>query len=97
VSKGEALLDLVDTSHLEIEMIVPSNWVDRLKPGILLTVTVVETGEKIKAKLDRNVGVVDPVSQTIRAIGRLLVKPKNVMPGMSALIRFQQKGLGNSQ
>lgn len=92
VSKGEPLLDIVDTSRLEIEMVVPSNWVDRLKPGVLLTVTVIETGKKIKAKLDRIVGVVDPVSQTIRVIGRLLVKPKNVMPGMSALIRFQPKG-----
>lgn len=83
VSLGTPLLELVDTSSLEIEMVVASQWIARLKPGTSFSLRVDETGQVAKAAVDRVVEVIDPVSQTLRIIGRLDEAASGLRPGMS--------------
>src|SRR5690606_26635786 len=72
VTAGTPLLELVDSSELEIEVAVPSTWVDRVTPGAPFEMTLDETGETVHGEFVRNAGRVDPVSQTLRMIGRLV-------------------------
>ncbi|HSC79865.1 MAG TPA: efflux RND transporter periplasmic adaptor subunit, partial [Chitinolyticbacter sp.] len=44
VTPGKPLLEIVDVSQLELQMIVPSKWLARLKPGTAFTVSVDELG-----------------------------------------------------
>ncbi len=88
VNKGEPLIEIVDTKNLEIEMVLPSVNVSRYKRGLPFTIDIDETGERVTARIDRIVNVVDPVSQTIRIIGTIPDTSHNLMPGMSGVINF---------
>ena len=88
VKEGEPLLELIDTSSLEIEMVVPSKRLAKIPKGTIFSIQLDEMGTPIKAKIDRNVGAIDPVSQTIRVIAKLINPPKSLLPGMSGEIKF---------
>lgn len=83
VKEGDPLLELVDTSHLEVEMVIPSKWLKKLSAGTLFSVQLDEFDTPVQAKIDRNVGTIDPVSQTIRVIASLVNPPAALLPGMS--------------
>lgn len=89
VAEGEPMLKLVDTKTLEVEMVLPSQWLSRLKTGDTFTLMLDELGQEIEAKVDRVVGEVDPVSQTVKVIGRLLSKHEQLLPGMSGTVSFK--------
>ncbi len=85
---GEPLLRLVDSGDLEIEMVLPSSLLRWLEVGQPLEMVVDELAATLPAKIERIVGEVEPVSQTVRVValpdaggvvGRLL-------PGMSGRI-----------
>lgn len=80
---GQPLLELVDDTHLEIELIAPSRWLSFLKPGHAFQVHVDETGKTYPAKVLRLGGRVDPVSQSIRVIGEITGGTGELMAGMS--------------
>ena len=88
VALGTPLLELVDVSSLEIEMVVASQWIARLKPGTPFSLRVDETGQVARAQVDRMVAVIDPVSQTLRVIGRLDGTASGLRPGMSGEVMF---------
>ncbi len=88
VKEGEPLLELVDTRHLEIEMVIPSKWLSRLAVGTVFSVQLDEISTPIMARVNRHLASIDPVSQTIRVIGELLNPPANLLPGMSGDIHF---------
>lgn len=88
VKEGEPLLELVDTSHLEVEMVIPSKWLKKLSNGTQFSLKLDEFETPVKAKIDRNVGTIDPVSQTIRVIGILITPPATLLPGMSGEVIF---------
>ncbi|HYD71060.1 efflux RND transporter periplasmic adaptor subunit [Azospirillum sp.] len=92
VAEGTALLELVDTGSLEVEMVVPSVWLRWLREGSPFSLTLDENGRSLAAKVDRIVGRVDPVSQTIRLLGRLDAPPPGLLPGMSGFVRFSPSG-----
>lgn len=83
VPVGEPLLELVDTEQLEVEMVLQSAWLGRLNSGDHFSITLDETGESVSARIDRIVGSVDPVSQTVRVIGSLETSGSGLLPGMS--------------
>ena len=91
VREGEPLIELVDTSNLEIELIVPSRWLEWLRVGSGFTVMVDELRRPINAVVDRIGGRVDPVSQTIRLLGRVEGEHKDILPGMSGQAVFRLK------
>lgn len=88
VKEGDPLLELVDTSHLEVEMVIPSKWLKKLVAGTEFSLKLDEFDTPVKARIERNVGTIDPVSQTIRVIGGLLNPPPALLPGMSGEVIF---------
>lgn len=68
---GTPLFELVDNRGLEVEAIIPSGWLEKLTIGAVFKVTINETGRTYSASLQRIVPVVDPVTRTVRVIGKL--------------------------
>jgi membrane fusion protein (multidrug efflux system) len=91
VNEGEPLLRLVDSRHLEIEMVVSSLQMAEFRPGQLFLMVIEETGDEVQARVSRVVGMVDPVSQTVRIVGKLIEPPQNLLPGMSGNILRQTR------
>jgi len=91
IKEGDPLLELVNTAHLEVEMVIPSRWLTRLRIGTLFTIQLDEIPTPVKAKISRNVGTIDPISQTIQVIATLIKPAKELLPGMSGEINFLEK------
>ena len=92
VTEGKELLSIYDDSAFELETIVPSRWMAWLKPGYPMQITIDETGRHYAARVVRIAGTVDPVSQSVKVIGRLS-HPRNgdgapLLPGMSGSVRI---------
>jgi RND family efflux transporter MFP subunit len=85
---GKPLLSIVDTSHLELKMIVPSKWLVWLKPGHALTVQVDEVGKTYPAKVARIGARVDPVTQTVDVTAAMAGGAAELLPGMSGWATF---------
>jgi len=85
---GKPLLTIVDTSHLELKMIVPSKWLAWLKPGHALSVQVDEVGKTYPAKVARIGARVDPVTQTVDVTAALDSGAPELLPGMSGWATF---------
>lgn len=90
VAEGAELMDLVDDRKLETAMIVPSRWLAWLKPGTHFTIAVDELNRTIDAEVVRRGAEIDPVSQTVIVYGRVLDPPKDLAPGMSGKVGFNQ-------
>lgn len=93
VAEGKPLLSIYDDSAFEIESIVPSRWMAWLKPGYPMRITLDETGQRYTASVVRIAGAVDPVSQTVKVVGRLRNDPDGdqrapLLPGMSGSVRI---------
>ncbi|MGN6667349.1 MAG: efflux RND transporter periplasmic adaptor subunit [Trinickia sp.] len=89
---GKPLLTIVDTSRLELKMIVPSKWLAWLKPGHALSVTVDEVGKTYPATVARIGARVDPVTQTVDVTAALSGHVPELLPGMSGWARFAGAG-----
>lgn len=89
---NQPLIRIVDMTRLEIETIIPSKWLARVKPGDGFSFTVDETGETLAAEIVRLGATVDPVSQTIKAYGVLRDPGLSVLPGMSGTATFRPAG-----
>ncbi|MGS1032450.1 efflux RND transporter periplasmic adaptor subunit [Burkholderia glumae] len=85
---GKPLLTIIDTSHLELKMIVPSKWLAWLKPGHPLSVQVDEVGKTYPAKVARIGARVDPVTQTVDVTAALNGGAPELLPGMSGWATF---------
>lgn len=87
-SRGEPLMKILDETDLEIELLVPSNWLVWLKKDVAFRFSVDETGKAYPASVSRLGGEVDPVSQTIKIFGRFSTRPGEVLSGMSGNALF---------
>jgi RND family efflux transporter MFP subunit len=90
VSVSQPLLRVADTTQLELDMIVPSAWLQWLDEGTRFEFKVDETGQTVKGQVDRINAAVDPVSKTIKIVGRFKPTRGQVLPGMSGSARFAQ-------
>jgi membrane fusion protein (multidrug efflux system) len=92
VAEGKELLSIYDDSAFEIETIVPSRWMAWLKPGYPMAITIDETGQRYQASVARIAGSVDPVSQSVKVVGRLVnASERNalaLLPGMSGHVQI---------
>lgn len=86
VQPGQALLDILDDSRLELEFILPSKWLTWIKPGHAFKVRIDETGKNYPAKLLRLGARADPVSQTIKAVAVIDGSYPELIAGMSGQI-----------
>ncbi|KAF7599012.1 MAG: efflux transporter periplasmic adaptor subunit [Candidatus Dactylopiibacterium carminicum] len=93
VAEGKELMSIYDDSAFEVQTIVPSRWLAWLKPGYPMQVSVEETGQTYTAAVARIAGTVDPVSQSVKVIGRLANDRAGrdggvLLPGMSGVVRI---------
>lgn len=88
VTPGTPLLGLIDTSELELQLIVPSQWLTRLKVGSKFQVQVDELGTQVGARIVRLGARIDPVSQTIGVTGVVEGTPAGLLPGMGGWATF---------
>jgi membrane fusion protein, multidrug efflux system len=87
-ASGQPLLKIQSGHDVEMELIVPSNWLTWLRPGAGFAFKIDETGNSIRGKVKRFGASVDPVSKTIRVIGIVSERNGLVLPGMSGTATF---------
>lgn len=87
VQPGQALLDIIDDSVLELEFLVPSNWLSWLKVGARFQVQIDETGKSYPAKFIRIGARVDPVSQSVKVAAAIDGKFLELIAGMSGRVQ----------
>lgn len=92
VQAGQAMLEILDDSALEVEFIAPSQWLAWLKPGTPFQVRVDETGRSYAAKVARLGAKVDPVSHSVKITGEIGGSFADLMAGMSGRILISTPG-----
>jgi membrane fusion protein, multidrug efflux system len=87
-ASGQPLLKIQSGRDVEMELIVPSNWLTWLQPGATFSFKIDETGNVIRGKVKRFGASVDPVSKTIRVTGLVTQRNGLVLAGMSGTATF---------
>ena len=82
------LVVLINDQRLEMELVVDSQWLVWLKPGLEFEVKVDETGDVVIGKIERLGAEVDPVSQTVKIVGGFSELPQSILAGMSGTATF---------
>ena len=86
VQPGQAMLEILDDSVLELEFIVPSRYLAWLKPGYGFQVRIDETGKSYPAKVQRIGARVDPVSQSVTLSAAVDGRFPELISGMSGKV-----------
>lgn len=89
VSAGDPLIEVLNHEVLEIQLVIPSAWLKWLKVGDAFQVKIDETGYVFDAQIARIGARIDPVSQTIKVMGRT-ENDENLIPGMSGNALFRR-------
>lgn len=87
VQPGQALLDILDDSVLELEFLVPSNWLSWLRVGGKFQVGIDETRKTYPAKFIRIGARVDPVSQSVKVAAAIDGRFPELIAGMSGRVQ----------
>lgn len=87
-SPQQHLIEVAGTENMEVEVIVPSTWLARLKTGSQHAMSIDETGAQVTVELVAISGAVDPVSQTLVLRARIISTHEGLLPGMSGEITF---------
>jgi len=85
---GSPLLKIVKDGNLEVELIVPSNWLTWLRTGQSFTFKIDEIGSDLTARILQIGAVVDPISKTAMVSAKLVDATDAVRPGMSGTATF---------
>lgn len=84
VRQGDPLLALTNLQRLQIEVVIPAAWLDRVETGTPMQFVTDATRYKVRATVSRIVDQVDPVSQTIKVIASpSQATDRYLKPGMS--------------
>jgi RND family efflux transporter MFP subunit len=86
VQPGQALLDIIDDSVLELEFLVPSHWLGWLRVGSKFQVQIDETRKSYPAKFIRIGARVDPVSQSVKVAAAIDGRFPELIAGMSGRV-----------
>lgn len=86
VQPGQALLEILDDSVLELEFLVPSLWLGWIKPGLTFDVEIDETARRYTAKFTRIGARIDPVSQSIKVVAVIDGTHPELLSGMSGRV-----------
>ena len=90
---NKPLMTIVSDRQLEIEVIVPSRELPRLRVGVGFEFTIDETQRAYAAKVQRAGGAVDPVSQTAKVYAVFTAAFDDIVPGMSGTALITAKGI----
>ncbi|MEL6298038.1 MAG: HlyD family efflux transporter periplasmic adaptor subunit [Pseudomonadota bacterium] len=86
------LLTLVSTRRLDLKIIVPSRWIQWLKPDRTFAFVVDDTDRTYRARVVARGRAVDPISQTFVVIGIVENVDDLLLPGMSGEAVFKRTG-----
>jgi membrane fusion protein, multidrug efflux system len=89
---GKPFIGIVADGNLEIDLVVPSQWVRWLAVDAPLTFLVDETGASHFARVKRIGAAVDPISQTIKIVATFDQQTSTVLSGMSGTAEFTKSG-----
>jgi len=89
VQPGEALLDVIDDSSLQLEFLVPSAWLTGLRSGDAFEVAIDETGRRYPAHIIRFGARVDPVSQSLKVVAVIDGEHPELIAGMSGQVLIE--------
>ena len=92
VQAGQALLEIIDDSSLELEFIVPSRWMVWARPGLGFKVAIDETGKTYPARIVRIGARVDPISQSIKMAAVVDGRFPDLVAGMSGKVLMTPPG-----
>ena len=85
VTPGQPMVDLVKNGPLRIKLNVPSRLTGKIRPGVLMDVSIDETGLTYQARVGAFNSRVDPVSQTIEVEAAIIKYHPELLPGMSGI------------
>ena len=88
VKPGDPLMKIVSTENLELELQVPSNWLQWLHIGYIFHVEINEINKTVDAKIIRINPQIEPVSQTVKIMGMITDSNTGLLPGMSGQAIF---------
>lgn len=97
VGAAEPVIEVLDASDLEIEMLVPSSWLSWLASDAPFTLTVEELQRDYAATVTRIVPRIDPVSQTVKIFGRVNGAHPELLAGMSGIVQISQLPAGGGK
>lgn len=89
VQAGQAMLDILDDSSLELEFLVPSVWLQWLKVGGTFQVQIDETRKTYPSRFTRIAARVDPVSQSVKVAATINGRYPELMAGMSGKVMIK--------
>jgi membrane fusion protein, multidrug efflux system len=92
VAAGTPLLEILSDHDLRVELMVPSSWVVWLTPGKRFDLRIDETGERLTGEVTYIGAKVDPVSQSLKVSGKIVLEKTASAPhliaGMSGTAHF---------
>lgn len=88
VQPGQAIMEIIDDSVLEIEFLVPSKWLAWIKPGTKFQVSIDETRKDYPAQVQRIGARVDPVSQSVKLVATIDGRFPELIAGMSGRVNL---------
>ncbi|GGO81505.1 hypothetical protein GCM10011348_20700 [Marinobacterium nitratireducens] len=88
VAAGAPLLEIVDNTSLEVQLLVPSGWLGWLRPGQSFRFVPDETRRPLQARVERLGAAIDEGSQTLLLIGTLPADASGLLAGMSGNAEF---------
>jgi len=88
IRQQQELIEIVDDSRLEAEVVVPSGWLAWLKSGQPLTLFFEDTGRRVAAEVTALSPAIDTISQTLLVRARVTGDTRSLVPGMSAMAEF---------
>jgi len=86
VQPGTLLMEIIDDSELELELVAPSNWLSWLHVGLSLNVYLEDTASHYPAKVSRVGAKIDPISQTVKVVAKVDGYYSELRAGMSGYL-----------
>lgn len=80
---GKPFIGIVAHDQLEIDLIVPADWLRRVQIGAQLSLLIDELKSRHPIDVTRVGAAVDPVSQTIKITAQFTSDHAGILPGMS--------------
>jgi membrane fusion protein, multidrug efflux system len=83
---GEAIMEILDDSALEVEFLVPSRWLEKIRIGDSLQAQIEETGRTYPIQITDIGARIDSVSQTLKLVAEFTGVFPELIAGMSGRI-----------
>jgi RND family efflux transporter MFP subunit len=98
VAANEPLISIIDDSHLEVALILPSRWLQWLKVGQAFEFSIDELKQSHSAEVVRVSPTVDPASRTVKVMAKIKegeASKHGILSGMSGVASFRTKTNGD--